>query len=112
MDSREPLSRLLRDWQCQPKADPCFGSAVWDRIRSSEAAGAEPSRILQFWSSLPLGWAAAAVVLVGGFTAGSAAFAFSEMTHDQRHVAAYVRSIDPIQRSAQAHTHEHANHAP
>jgi hypothetical protein len=110
MDSEEPLSRLLRAWQCQPKADPCFGSAVWERIRSGEVADAPSSRVVVFWSSLPLGWAAAAVVLLGGFTAGSAAFAYSEITHDKRHVAAYVRSIDPVQRSI--HLHSHASHAP
>lgn len=108
MSSGEPLSQLLRSWKHQPEADPCFATDVWQRIQRSEQSETQGSTEVGFWRQMPLGWAAACVIVAGSLAAGTAAYAYTELTQEDRQLAAYVKSIDPIHRTG---SHSHASPA-
>lgn len=106
MKSADPLSCLLRAWQHRPLRDDAFCPCVWKRIRASESSSPSAD-ILPFWQRLPVGWAALIAIGLASMVGSSAAFAYDSLTRKDRQVAAYFRSIDPVQKSVNHSTQAH-----
>lgn len=85
------LSRKLADWQVNPKADPNFRPAVWQRIqqRSRDTWGSYVQGHLA-------GWAVAALVAVVGATFTGHALAQSKIEAEREEMAvSYLVNLDP-----------------
>ncbi len=110
MNDQDPLSPLLKTWRHQPREAPEFNREVWARIAASEKNTAKSGLLARIFAfpvtssrqALPI---AASLTILLSLAAGStAALAYNSLTHDDRMATAYVRSIDPLQMSAQ-HSH-------
>ena len=108
MNNPDPLSRVLQSWKHDPAPSPDFNKTVWARIDAADQAPA-PSFLAQlflFPRQLPL--AASFAVLLAGLAGTSAALTLNHGQSTDRMAAAYVRSIDPLQMTADAtasHSH-------
>ena len=108
MNNPDPLSRVLKSWQHNPAPSPDFNKAVWSRIDAPAQAPAPSwiAQLLSFPRQLPL--AASFAVLLAGLAGTSAALTLNHGQSTDRMAAAYVRSIDPFQMTADAtdaHSH-------
>ncbi len=102
MNSPDPLNSLLASWRHEPAPAADFNAGVWSRIRAGEAA--RPlAPIVRFPWALPL--AASVAVLLSIAEGTGWALALNEAQSADRMASAYVRSIDPLQMSAQHHKH-------
>ena len=90
-ESHDPLSRALAAWRVNPKADPNFRPAVWQRIRK---------RARETWSGYVrahlLSWSVAAgvAVVAAGWTGHTMAQAKLEAGREQM-VVSYLGDLDP-----------------
>ena len=103
----QDLSRTLKTWRHEPPAAPRFNAEVWTRI---EAARDAPWAVAAFVSSylgisarhfrwaLPLG-ASLMLALAAIAGVGIGSLQTSRAVND-RMAAAYVRTIDPLQMTA------------
>ncbi len=109
MNNHDPLSRVLKSWKHDPAPSSDFNKAVWSRIDASEPAPAPSffAQLLHFPRQLQI--AASFAVLLAGLAGTSAALTLNHGQSADRMAAAYVRSIDPLQMTADATTaHSHS----
>jgi len=105
MTSPDPLESLLASWHHDPAPVADFNAGVWARIQAGEQT--RPlGPIVRFPWALPLAASVAVLMSIAGGTGW--ALALNEAQSADRMAAAYVRSIDPVQMSAQ---HEHPQEA-
>lgn len=106
--SRDPLDTTLRSWRHEPAPAPGFQDEVWGRIRAAETAPSEAlakeGNLLHFPQALPLAACIAIVLSVAAGTGG--ALVVNRSQSADRMAAAYVRTIDPVQLTA----NDHAGH--
>jgi len=108
MNNHDPLSRVLKSWKHDPAPSPDFAKTVWARIDAAEPAPA-PSffgQLLHFPGQLPI--AASFAVILAVLAGTGAGLALNHGQSTDRMAAAYVRSIDPLQMTADAtasHSH-------
>jgi len=102
MNSTDPLSSLLASWRHDPTPAADFNAGVWARIQAGEQARPRAA-IVRFPWALPLVASVAVLLSIAGGTGW--ALVLNESQSADRMASAYVRSIDPVQMSAQ---HEHS----
>jgi demethoxyubiquinone hydroxylase (CLK1/Coq7/Cat5 family) len=95
MKDPDRLSEVLQSWQPRPSVQEDFVRQVETRL-VTEPVNATTTRPSLLW---PL--AAGFAVLLGA----SAGLVQARQEHQTAMVDAYVRSIDPVQRSAGEHSH-------
>lgn len=90
-ESPDPLSPTLAAWHVQPKADPNFRPAVWQRIRRStrETWAGYVRAHLAAWSL-----AALAAITIGGWSGVSAGRARLSAEREAM-VVSYLVELDP-----------------
>ncbi|MFA6290012.1 MAG: hypothetical protein WC661_21720 [Opitutaceae bacterium] len=108
MNDHDPLSRVLNSWKHNPSHTPDFAKTVWARIDAPEEAPAPSffAQFLHFPSHLPI--AASFAVILAVLAGTGAGLALNHGQSTDRMAAAYVRSIDPLQMTADAtasHSH-------
>jgi hypothetical protein len=90
-EPNDPMSQTLAEWRVQPKADPNFRPAVWQRIRqrSSESWATYVQAHLAAWSVV----AVVAVAAAGwaGVSAGRAQLS----SERESMVVSYLVELDP-----------------
>jgi hypothetical protein len=103
MNSSDPLHSLLASWRHEPEPDSDFNEGVWARIQAgTQVRPLAP--IVRFPWALPLAASVAVLMSIAGGMGW--ALALNEAQSAERMASAYVRSIDPLQMSAQPeHTH-------
>ncbi len=87
----DPFSRTLAEWRVNPKPDPNFRPAVWQRIkqRSRETWAAYVRTHIVAWTV-----AGAAALVAGGWTGHSFARAKTDSSREQM-VVSYLGNLDP-----------------
>lgn len=108
MNDHDPLSRVLKSWKHDPAPSPDFAKTVWARIDAAEPAPAPSffAQLLHFPRQLPI--AASFAVILAVLAGTGAGLALNHGQSTDRMAAAYVRSIDPLQMTADAtasHSH-------
>ena len=90
-DPNDPVSRALADWHVQPRADPNFRPAVWQRIgqRSRETWATYVRAHVAAWSV-----AAVLTVTAAGWAGVSVGRAQLDAKRDAM-VVAYLVDLDP-----------------
>jgi hypothetical protein len=105
MTDHDPnLSRVLKNWEHEPRPAPRFNAEVWARIEAAREAPWTAAAIIasglgiparHFRWVLPLG---ASVVLALAATLGVGfGYLQTARTRTDRMAAAYVQTIDPLQ---------------
>jgi hypothetical protein len=90
-NSNDPISQPLAAWRVQPKPDPSFRPAVWQRIQQQTRAT---------WASYVrahlVGWSVATglVVVAAGWTGHSLGQAKLDASRDEM-VVSYLGKLDP-----------------
>jgi hypothetical protein len=90
-EPNDPMSRTLAEWRVQPKADPNFRPAVWQRIRE---------RTRETWATYVqahlAAWSIVAVVAVtaAGWTGVSVGRARQDAAREAM-VVSYLVELDP-----------------
>ena len=108
MNDHDPLSRVLKSWKHDPAPAPDFAKTAWARIDATEQAPAPSffAQFLYFPRQLPI--AASFAVILAVLAGTGAGLALNRGQSTDRMAAAYVRSIDPIQMTADttaSHSH-------
>lgn len=87
----DPFSRTLAEWRVNPKPDPTFRPAVWQRImqHSRETWAAYMRAHLVVWTVT-----GAAALVVAGWTGHSFAQAKIDSSREQM-VVSYLGNLDP-----------------
>jgi len=87
----DPLSRTLAEWRVNPKPDPTFRPAVWERIkqRSRETWSAYLRAHLVVWTVT-----GAAALVTAGWTGHLFAETRINASREQM-VVSYLNSLDP-----------------
>lgn len=87
----DPLSRRLAEWRVNPKSDPNFRPAVWQRIKqhSRETWAAYVRAHLVAWTVT-----GAAALVAAGWTGHSFAQAKIDSSREQM-VVSYLGNLDP-----------------
>jgi hypothetical protein len=99
MNTDPELSTLLHSWRVRPPPAPGFADGVRDRLRAQP----EPAVVSWWVRNARL---AAALALTGAGVVGGAGGLFVEReVRNREALAAYVRSIDPVQLSQDGHVH-------
>jgi hypothetical protein len=90
-DPNDPVSRILADWQVNPKADANFRPTVWSRIRRGT-----PSSWTGYVRAHRLTWSvtAAVAMMAAGWTGHSVAQVKLANEREQM-VVAYLGGLDP-----------------
>jgi hypothetical protein len=90
-EPNDPLSRTLAEWRVEPKADPNFRPAVWQRIRqrSGETWSTYVQAHLAAWSVVAV--VAAMVAGWAGMSAGRSRLAQER----EAMVVSYLVELDP-----------------
>ena len=108
-DPDPKLSHVLKTWKHAPDPAPGFNDSVWTRIHrgaSAQISSTAPARILRF--PFPLSLAASFAVILAVLAGTGAGLALNHSSATERMAADYVRSIDPLQMTADApapHSH-------
>jgi len=90
-DNIDPLSQTLRDWKVQPRSDPNFRPAVWQRIR-------EQSRVTwtAYVRSHLAAWATVAIVAVSAAGWAGRSVGRAQATAEREAmVMTYLVELDP-----------------
>ena len=108
MNNHDPLTHVLKSWKHDPAPSPNFAKTVWARIDAADQAPAPSffAQLLHFPGRLPI--AASFAVIFAVLAGTGAGLALNRGQSTDRMADAYVRSIDPLQMTADAtasHTH-------
>ena len=108
MNNHDPLSRVLKSWKHAPPPSPDFAKTVWAHIDAAEPAPAPSffAQLLYLPRQLPI--TASFAVILAVLAGTGAALTINHEQATDRMAAAYVRSIDPLQMTADttaAHSH-------
>lgn len=98
MRTRDPLSDCLQQWRAPLPDTTGFNASVWRRIHETNTD--ESILVLPVLRPLPFAMAASITLLLAAVAGSSVAYAYGELTRDNRMAAAYTRSIDPIQKTS------------